>query len=75
MKTIKKKIFNKATFLFLALMLMMTPLTVGAIALDNASEEDEIEIIGSCCFTCVQRDVFTMTEMLSDMNLSTYKNT
>jgi hypothetical protein len=47
MNTIKKKIFTKATFLFLALMLMLAPMTVGAFTAEN--DGYGLAVIDDCC--------------------------
>jgi len=41
MKAIKKKIFSKAMFLFLAFMLVLAPMTLGALAAEDEYETDE----------------------------------
>lgn len=48
MKTMKKKIFTKTTFLFLALMMMLTSLNLGVFA-ENV-EMPETTITDECCF-------------------------
>jgi len=51
----KKKIFTKATLLFLAAMIMLMPLTISAFSADNAIITDD------CCIVLEDEPVVTMS--------------
>jgi hypothetical protein len=51
MKSIKKKMFTRGTFLFLALMLMLTPF-----AFSVAADDAAISVIDDCCAITVMID-------------------
>ena len=64
MKTMKKKIFNKATLLFLALMLMLTPLNFGMLATDIG-----VDVINEHCIAeavpIVEEPIMTMSTIIN----------